>query len=355
MKFDYNIETNAITLSMRNFGALPKEIQKEWMMSFYKSSNSTSIELPTKLILEIANTCNLDCPMCRVGRYGVNLSRVMSLKTLKDIITQIPSLKSIRLNGLGESTVLPNFSEYIDLIERNNISVELITNGTGKIDDYKKIINNNGIIIFSIDAVEKKLFETLRRPAKLNDFIAVLENLSSYSSEIDKSDRIFLLFTLQSSNIKELSKLVILAKKIGLNNIIVNVVKLDNNTFLSTKFKQIKIEFKKALKISEQEKISLMLPSHIDNRDVEIDKSLKTSSEHCNMPWEETVIRWNGDVQICNMFNPYTTGNIFINEFKDIWNNAFSNLFRKQINTECKHPYCDGCVYIKNAYEHRKI
>jgi radical SAM protein with 4Fe4S-binding SPASM domain len=355
MKFDYKVETNAITLSMRNFGGLAKEIQKKWMMFFYNSSNNTNIKLPTKLILEITNTCNLDCPMCRVGRYGVNLSRVMSLKTLKHVINQIPTLKSIRLNGLGESTVIPNFIEYIDLIESNNINVELITNGTGKINDYKKIIKNNGIIIFSMDAVEEKLFETLRKPARLDDFIAIIEDLSSYSREINKSDCLFLLFTLQSSNISELSKVVKLAKKTGINNIIVNVVKLENNTFLSSKFEQIKIEFKKALKISEQENISLMLPSHIDNKDVEIDKSLKTSSEYCNMPWEETVIRWNGDVQICNMFNPYTTGNIFLNEFKDIWNNAFSNLFREQINTECKHPYCDGCVYIKNAYEYRKI
>ena len=116
MKFDYKVESNAITLSMKNFGVLPKNLQNEWMNSFYKSPNDTNIDLPTKLILEIANTCNLDCPMCRVGRYGVNLNRVMSLETLQNIIHQIPTLKIIRLNGLGESTVIPNFDSYIEII-----------------------------------------------------------------------------------------------------------------------------------------------------------------------------------------------------------------------------------------------
>jgi radical SAM protein with 4Fe4S-binding SPASM domain len=73
------------------------------------------------------------------------------------------------------------------------------------------------------------------------------------------------------------------------------------------------------------------------------------------MPWEEAVLRWNGDVQVCNMFNPYIYGNIKLNSFKNIWNNAYAQTFRKNVNGDFKHPYCKDCAYMRDAYACRSV
>jgi radical SAM protein with 4Fe4S-binding SPASM domain len=98
-----------------------------------------------------------------------------------------------------------------------------------------------------------------------------------------------------------------------------------------------------------------MLPDQIGGCCFDDLETLKTSSSLCQMPWEEAVIRWNGDVQVCNMFNPYTYGNIYLNSFKNIWNGAFAQVFRNNMNTDFRHPYCRDCVYMGDAYANRSV
>ena len=354
MKFNHTIDANAVSLSMKNFGYLPEVLHKTWIEKFFKADNKTQLPMPKKLIVELANTCNLDCPMCRVGQYGVNLKRIIPLDVFEKLLDNIPNLATIRLNGLGESTLIPHFDKYLKAIFDRNIVVELITNGSGNSAYYESILDHRGVVLISWDAAEKKVFEQLRRPANWEIYVEKLENLAAYAQQTAASERLFLLFTLQKSNIEQLPLLVTQCFEWDVKNIIVNVVKLDNNNWLVDKLEHIKEIFKAALHIADIKNIALLLPNEIEKHDLQIKEALKTSACGCLMPWEEAVIRWNGDVQVCNMFNPYTYGNIFINDFSTIWNNAFANLFRQFINTQNRHPYCEGCVYIKDAYDYRK-
>lgn len=355
MDFNYSVDANAVSLSMKNFGYLPKELQQTWMNQFFKTDNNTKLPMPSKLIIELVNTCNLDCPMCRIGQYGINLDRIINFDTFERLMDSLPNLKTIRLNGLGESTLIPNFDKYLQAIFDRHITVELITNGSGDNRYYENILDNKGAVLISWDAAEKKVFEQLRRPANWEIYLEKLKSLANFANKTQSSDRLFLLFTLQKSNIEQLPLLVTKCVEWKVKNIIVNVVKLENNNWITERIELIKAVFKQAIEIAEKENIALLLPNEIEKQDLQIEKALKTSSCQCNMPWEEAVIRWNGDVQVCNMFNPYTYGNIYVNDFNTIWNNAFANLFRKFINTPTRHSYCEGCVYIKDAYEYRKI
>jgi radical SAM protein with 4Fe4S-binding SPASM domain len=288
--------------------------------------------------------------MCRVGQYGLNLDRIMPLEEFEKIISQINGLKTVRLNGLGESTLVPNFDKYLDCLIEKKLKIELITNGSGKLEDYKKILKNDGFVIISWDAAEKEIFEKLRRPAKWETFVKKIKDLTFdlSHSELKKTA---LLFTLQESNIGQLSKLVLKCKKWQIASIIVNVVKDNGIEWTRRKMSEIENEFILANKLATKNGISLFLPSQVFGYKMTIVGAFSTSSEKCEMPWKEVVIRWNGDVQACNMFNPYVYGNVRLNSFDDIWNNLFASLFRKMINTSKKHPYCVNCVYFKEAYE----
>lgn len=353
MKNKLTADSNAVALSMRNFGSIPHDISSLWISQFAMQKKSM-VPLPEKVIIELANTCNLDCPMCRVGQFGIDLSRVLPLADFRNIIAQLKGIKVIRLNGLGESTLVPEFDRYLDVLFEKGITVELISNGSGKQVYYESILQNNGVVLISWDAAEKEVFERLRRPAKWEAYTGKLISLAGFASDTNCSDRLSLLYTLQKHNISQVKKLVTKCDIWSIKNIIVNVVKLSNTNWIQEHITEIRNELVEASCLAQEKGISLLIPSSMDGTELEIAGSVKTSSCHCTMPWEETVIRWNGDVQVCNMFNPYTYGNIFINDLETIWNNSFASLFRKYINTDKKHPYCQGCVYIKDAYEHRK-
>lgn len=349
MNINSKIDSNAVALDSRNFGTLPTSLSKEWMLAL-ASTEKSNLAYPSKAIIEIINSCNLDCPMCRVGQYGINLKRVMSFDDFVKNISQIDGLKTVRLNGLGESTLVPDFHKYIDYLLKNNFRVELITNGAGQVGIYKKILNNSGRVIISWDAAEKELFEKLRRPTNWEVFVDKIKAITTDLSDSDKNN-VSLLFTIQELNINQLSKLVLKCIDWGIPNIIVNAVKDNNNAWTKNKISEIEAEFIRASKIALKNKINLFLPSQIFGERLNVTSSIPTNCDNCAMPWREVVIRWNGDVQVCNMFNPYIYGNLYLNSFYDIWNNLFASLFRKMVNTDKKHPYCADCVYFDEAYK----
>lgn len=353
MNINSPIDSNAVALDTRNFGMLPPHLTKDWMVGL-ATIKDVHVPHPTKAIFEIINSCNLDCPMCRVGQYGVNLSRVMPFDDFKMIISQINRLQTVRLNGLGESTLVREIESYIDYLFEKKLRVELISNGSGRTNIYQKILNQSGSVIISWDAAEREIFEELRRPAKWDAFVQRLQRITEGIAD-EKLNNMSLLFTLQKKNIHQLSKLVLKCKEWNIRNVIVNVIKDTDSEWGNRLFKEIEDECIEAHALAQQHRINLLLPSQIFGHTIHVERSHRTNSEHCAMPWKEVVIRWNGDVQVCNMFNPYVYGNIHLNSFSDIWNNAFANLFRKMVNTEKKHPYCVNCVYFEEAYSPQRI
>jgi radical SAM protein with 4Fe4S-binding SPASM domain len=348
MKINTHIDSNALALDIRNFGLLPPHLTTDWMIGLTTVEES-KLPHPTKAIIEIINSCNLDCPMCRVGQYGINYNRILPLNDFKNILSQIVGLKTVRLNGLGESTLIPNFEEYLDFLFENNLSVELITNGSGNTDEYKKILRNNGSVIISWDAAEAEIFEKLRRPAKWKEYVNNILRLTQDISNAELNNISFL-FTIQKQNINQLSKLVQRSLDWKIKNVIVNVVKDNQSEWSKLRISEIETEFVLANEFAKQNSTNLFLPSQIFGNKIFAENTYQTNHDGCKMPWKEVVVRWNGDIQVCNMFNPFIYGNIHLNTFNEIWNNLFANLFRKMINTDKKHPYCTNCVYFEEAY-----
>ena len=176
--------------------------------------------MPKRLIVELLNSCNFDCPMCRVGRYGVNFNRALPYSLFITLLDQVNGqVREIRLNGLGESTLLPDFVEYAKAVVERKMSLELISNGSGSVEDYLFILQNHGILFISWDAAGKDLFERLRRPANFDTLVGKIKLLAKEANKMNVGSNFFLLFTLQPSNFLELPKLVQSASEWGIQNI----------------------------------------------------------------------------------------------------------------------------------------
>ena len=342
---------NFLELIERNSHPLPKELQTYWKGEM-SSRPRSQFPYPKRLILEVANTCNLDCPMCRVGQYGVNPDRFMSRELFDDIAESLfPSLHEVRLNGLGEGTLLPWFDDCVQQVKESKIQGELITNLTCDQATIETLLEAGFVNLVSWDATDSKLFELLRKPARFNEQVTKLKYLGSRAKELGESSNQHLIFTLQKANINELSGMIELANKCSIPSLIVNVIKLDNEAWIANHIDQLKASIKAAEKRARELDVNLFLPDHLANEPIESEYAKPCSDSGCRRPWEEVVIRWNGDITVCNMFNPFIYGNWSSHGFDRSWNGSLAETFRKMINTDSRHPYCDGCYYITDVYE----
>lgn len=347
-------EATAFVLAQRNFDAIPLRHRGPWFAAFQNASR-TRVPMPDRIVVELANTCNLDCPTCRVGQHGVNPRRVMPLDTFRRIASEIfPHVREVRLNGLGESTVVPAFEEYLDVLASYPVAVELITNGTAEARTYRRLLDDDATLLFSWDAATPRLFSVLRRPADMERVREVVEEAARHARVLGRSDNLHLLFTLVPANIEELPAVVTLSGEMGIPNVLVNVAKLATDDWMPTRAREVLAAFKAADATARPAGVRLFLPDTFAGERVELTAATRTAASGCDRPWREVVIRWDLDVQVCNMFNPYTYGNLLVSPFPRIWTGAFAATFRENFKGAASHPYCSGCAYIGEVYAHKR-
>lgn len=343
-------EATAFALERRNFDYLPDEQAARWRRAFL-SSPYERVAGPRKLIFELLNSCNLDCPICRVGQHGVSLTRAMPLDVFRSVLASVSSVETVRLNGLGESTLLPNFGAYLEILTRRGLAIELITNGSGQLADYRRVLEAGGHVLISWDAAQPAVFEQLRRPARWSDYMPKLDLIACAAAASTVGGRCSLIFTLQKGNIGEVTGVVGLAAGLRIEAVQINVAKTPTTHWLTDNLEEITADLATAAQVAHGAGVTLFAPDQIAGVDLGLERQFPTAGSRCVAPWREAVIRWNGDVQTCNMFNPFTYGNIQRTPFDEIWQNRFAGLFRAQLGGVDKHPYCRACAYIPSAYD----
>jgi len=300
-----------------------------------------------KVLLELTNNCNLDCIMCGVGKNPYDTKKNFSLNLVKSLCNDVlRKVSLLRLNGLGESTILPNFLEYLELISSLPLQLEIVTNLTVKNQlVWQKLLDAKTNFLISCDSSKPKIYETIRRRASFSVF---KHNLKLLADSISHPLQAQIIFTLMECNLNELQGVLELATDFGLGGVIVNVVKLEanNQMWIEKNFDQILQSFYQANNFAKNYGINLKLPDHLGNLKVDCEISNPSSKLECNNPWKEVYIRYNGDLTVCNMLNPYVYGNLNLTSFEDIWNGINARMFRKLVNTPFKHPYCQDCYYL---------
>lgn len=344
---------NILELVQRNGHGLPIDRRDLWMSEMTRLAHSADrVPWPKRLILELANTCNLDCPICRIGEFGVVPDRCMPQGLFDQIADELfPHAREVRLNGLGEATLVPWFHDCLARVVRAGLQGEIITNLTCDDETISRLVDARFVVLVSWDAATPVLFERLRRPARFEVQFAKLRKLSELAQAARLRDHLHLLFTLQRGNIAELPAMVQFAAKAGIPNVLVNIVKLQEESWIGAVAPQIEASVCSAREAARGQGIHLTLPDHIGALRLQGAGVLPSSASGCDRPLHEVVIRWNGEISVCNMFNPYTYGHLGRHGFERCWNGSIAQAFRKLVNTAQKHPYCEGCHYVHGVYE----
>lgn len=347
---------NYLELVERNLHALPEDARVRWADAMTRSPRrSRAVRFPTRLILELANTCNLDCPMCRVGQHGVNEHRFMERALFDDIADQMfHRIREVRLNGLGEATLVPWLDHCVRRVRESGLRGEIITNLTAPDPTSRMLIEAGFVVLVSWDAASPRLFEALRRPSRLDEQRARLRGLVGHARCCRREADLHLLFTLQPLNVGEVPGVVRLAAEEGVRSVVVNVLKSRSDAWVERQWARIQDSLSQAMEAARHGAVGLFMPDHLAGRPTGISGALPCAGGGCDRPWNEVVVRWNGEIQVCNMFNPFSYGDWRRHGIERAWRGGPAEAFRRFVNTEHAHPYCRGCAYVKGVYEARE-
>ncbi|MCK9329737.1 MAG: SPASM domain-containing protein [Candidatus Cloacimonetes bacterium] len=337
------------------------DVVQRYLSAYAQGNNAVKNEctMPETVIIEITKSCNFTCSMCSSRTHGFRADRTLSLEDFGEIIRQFgPPAATIRINGYGESTIVPNLNQYLDCLEEFSFrgTREIITNFSAPLKIYLDLIQKGFLLLVSWDATNQALFESIRHGA---DFQSMLEHLKVIGRELsNEPERLVLLSTIQKKNIHEIVPLVDFAGDIGAGLVIFNMVKeADGSPWMENRYSDIIGSFVQAQQHGEERGVKIKIPDHIGNKPVNLTFSQKTSMSECDRPWKEVVVHWDTEITVCNMFNPYSYGTLFHaivprdqqnmeQRFRELWHGPNARLFRSLINTPQPHPYCRGCYFM---------
>ena len=121
-----------------------------------------------RVYIEITNICNLNCSFCPKSDRD---KKVMTVPEFENIINKINGYtKHIYLHVKGEPLMHPHLDKIIKIANKNNINVNITTNGR-LLKDKLDIINNNKIRQINISLHSFNSLDEVKDIVKLCDGI----------------------------------------------------------------------------------------------------------------------------------------------------------------------------------------
>lgn len=306
-------------------------------------------ELPEFAQIEPTVECNANCRMCNrmlTGRLRGNLS----FSNFVYILEQIPTVKSVLLQGVGEPLLNPYFFDMVKYCKEKNIKVYTNTNASLIKDDIAMNIIESQIdeVRISLDAVSSQKYEYIRRGLKFDmvreNIIRLYRMKRKMRSEVPD-----LHFSIVGMiyNLEELPKIVEFAFKVRVSHIqLLNLFLTEDE--LGTKENSLAYNYNQNI-----QRILMKMKMLCDKYGIIFTGPVFDYNEtkkfvlQCKWPWKWTNITYDGYVTPCCVIDDpkvLNMGNIFKNDFREIWNNERYREFRLQFLSENIPYVCSQCL-----------
>lgn len=290
---------------------------------------------PQHIAIEITNTCNLRCPMCKMGQR--NLGRKigsMEYNNYCKLIDEVsPYIKSISFPWYGEPFTHKDFYLFVEYASKKELEIRIQTNGTylNKCKLDYLIGCNVKLITVAIDGLDQETYEKYRVGGNLADIVAGVERLV----ELRRKKRsnfpkcIQMNFIVMKHNEHQLPHIEEFSRKIGFDNIKIKTVHVDRNEdgkkYLPTDDKYIR--YKEDFRL----------------------KSGRDTKPGCPTLWHTAVVSWDGKMGLCciDYDCEYSPGNVFEQGFFNVWFGEKMQSYRQDVLVDKERiSICSRCHRI---------
>jgi radical SAM protein with 4Fe4S-binding SPASM domain len=284
---------------------------------------------PTSLSVELTNSCNYKCTLCPTTNLMTRKRGMMDLSTYEKLVRQVKGkTKKFYFNYAGEPTLNPQFINMIKIAKKNDIWVQLSTNGS--FNNPKEIVKTNvDEILFAMDGISKKTQEYYRKRSNFNVVLKNLKDLCKYKKMVGSKTKIIWQFIIMKSNEHEIPDAIKLAKQIGVDELHLKPISL----------------FEGFLNKSKEELYNEFVPINkkYSRYDFKIDRTVN-KPVFCPALHAPLVL-FNGDVTICcyDYDGKYALGNIKKSNIIKLFNNkTYTNIKKNIISKNLK--ICKECT-----------
>src|SRR4029434_8858575 len=314
------------------------------------------MEFPASVMLEITQSCNFACRMCSSRTGGFLAHRTMPVEAFDEFVRVFaPYAKVLRINGYGETSIVPGLARYLDCLDHHHYSEsrEIITNFSANDAVYLDLHARGFTQLVSWDAANQAVFEDIRVGARYDELLPRLRKLGK--AVRPHPERLGLLMTVQERNLPQVLPVTRLAVEVGAGLVIFNMIKEEKGSpWMEKRFQEIRRIFSEVQSMAAAAGLIVSIPDHVGSQRLRTPQVKRTSGSFCDRPWRELFIRYDGEAQVCNMFNPFSYGQLtppgakqgVEQRFHILWSGPNARLFRRLINSEHPHPYCKECYYL---------
>lgn len=192
-----------------------EENYKKYLKMIEEGYKETVDFMPVKMDYEAGSRCNFRCTMCLMSEISDRRPPEMSFENYKKSLDEQYGLIEVKLQGLGEPLINPDFFKMVHETVSRNIWVRTTTNGSllDRDDNYKRMIDEKiDEIQVSIDGATKETFEKIRIGSDFNKVVENVKMMNEYAREKDEGWRTSCWMLVQEENIDEMEQLIDLAE-----------------------------------------------------------------------------------------------------------------------------------------------
>ena len=195
---------------------LMKSFENETFFEFQKKNFFKDKDSDSKVgILEINNSCNINCVMCDT-KSSSRKKKLMNVDMADKYVNEMKKkgITSVLLHTIGDPLANTKLKEYLKILRKYKMQAGLSTNGLmldKHVETLAEFFDVCSNIRFSIDGVKKETYEKIRFGGIFEKLIENLEIAENKLKKIGYEFSIDLVIT--KDNFKELGEFIVFYKK----------------------------------------------------------------------------------------------------------------------------------------------
>jgi radical SAM protein with 4Fe4S-binding SPASM domain len=322
--------------------------------------------LPTALQVEVTSACNLRCAMCLVRyRPPVNkLAGAMPLAMLRRLVDDVPGLRVLTLQGLGEPLLAPELLEMIGYVKSRGVRVGFNSNATLLTRERADELVAAGLdwLHVSLDGADAQTFEDIREGARFDRVLANLGGLVAAKRAAGSATPwLRVVFVAMRRNVAQLPELVALLGRIGVRDLRVqNLSHSFGDTDPAGAYREIReYAADQALwtgadrRAAETAYAAAGRAAHEYGVALRLPEPVEATRPGCGWPWDSAYVTSQGVVQPCCMVmgdDRMSLGRLSERSFAEIWAGPAYQEFRRRLRDGDPSEVCRGCAMYHGVF-----
>ena len=171
-----------------------------------RESYQDLLSFPRYLEIETVNVCNARCPMCTINdweRGSKPMTDELFAKIAAEVVQHRDELQRVSLYRDGEPLIDKKLPQRIKMLKDGGIKNVSISSNISLLDEAKAVeLLEAGLdnIIFSIDSLNKEIYESIRVRLKFETVLANALRFIQLRNQINPKTRIWIRMIRQESN-----------------------------------------------------------------------------------------------------------------------------------------------------------